>query len=671
MPGRPFAWLALFLAGNLATLLLIHAGRLVGYQHYPPLPRLLHDSSPLLLGVFGVQALAVLWGVARARRNVAELLRRYRGSALLLVAAGFVLTSATLSRDPASYFGELAFASFVQLIQLGNILLLAGSLNDGWLAAAGRFFDRCLGRPGVAVVEPEGPDRWAWPLAGAVTLFAASLAFFVYQRHPHVPDEVVYLFHARYFAAGKLAMPLPPVPDAFSVDLMTYQATRWFSPVPPGWPAILALGARLGLPWLVDPILGGINILLAYGLLRELYPRRTARLATVLLAVSPWHLFMAMNFMTHTATLTCALAAALAVARLRRDPRLRWALLGGFFLGVIGLIRPLDGLTVALLLGVWSLGARGKRFRFAPSAALTVATAFTAALVFPYNRALTGSARVFPLMQYTDAAYGAGTNALGFGPNRGLGWPGVDPFPGHGPIDVAVNANFNLFQTNVELLGWATGSLLLLLLWLGSGRLRRSDWMMLSVIVLVAGIHSFYWFSGGPDFGARYWYLIILPCLALSARGLEYAEGIAEQAAPGGGHRVLSGAAVLVVAAVGLFVPWRAVDKYYHYRGMRPEARRLAAAPSFGNAIVLVRGRRFPDYASAVIYNPIDPQAPQPIFTWDRGAATRRRLVQAYPDRSFWVTNGPSLTGAAYEIVAGPLGAAELLARSDSLAPGP
>ncbi|HEV8613356.1 MAG TPA: glycosyltransferase family 39 protein, partial [Gemmatimonadales bacterium] len=492
MRGRPAAWLALLLAGYPATLLMIHAGRLVGYQHYPPLPRLLHDVPAVLLAAFTLQSVAVLWGMLGARRRLAELLRHFSRPALLLIALGFVLTSATLSREPATYAGELGLASFVQLIQLGNILLLAGTLSDRWLAAVGRLCDRFLGPPGIARVEPGGPDHWAWSLAGAIALLAAGLAFFVYQRHPHVPDEVVYLFHARYFAAGKLSMPLPPVPDAFSVDLMTYQAARWFSPVPPGWPALLALGAFFRLPWLINPLLGGINILLAYSLLRELYPRRTARIATVLLASSPWHLFMAMNFMTHTATLTCALAAALAVARLRRDPRLHWALLGGLFLGVIGLIRPLDGLTAALLLGLWSLGARGKRFRLAPSATLTFATVLTACLVFPYNRALTGSARIFPLMQYTDAAYGPGTNALGFGPNRGLGWPGVDPFPGHGPIDVAVNANLNLFQTNVELLGWATGSLLLLMFWLTSGRLRRPDWQLLGVIGLVAGIHSLY-----------------------------------------------------------------------------------------------------------------------------------------------------------------------------------
>src|SRR6185503_18625129 len=112
-----------------------------------------------------------------------------------------------------------------------------------------------------------------------------------------------------------------------------------------------------------------------------------------------------------------------------------------------------------------------------------------------------------------------------------------------------------LFQINTELLGWATGSLFLLLVWLSSGRTRRSDWEMVAAAGMVAGIHSFYYFSGGPDFGARYWYLAIIPCLALTARGIEYLEGSAEGATPGAGRRVLLGAGVLALAAVLVFVP--------------------------------------------------------------------------------------------------------------------
>ena len=663
------AWIALFFAGSGASLLLIHAGRSIGYQHYPPPARLLTDAPSIALALVALQALLVAWGVSRRRVELAGMLRGAGGRALGWVAIALLLTSATLSRDPLTYAGELVFAFVLQLVQLGNVILIALSVPASWLQAVGRLADRMLGPPADTRVAPAGPDRFAWGLAAWVTLAAGILALVAYQRHPHVPDEVVYLIHAKYFAAGKLAMALPPVPDAFSLDLMSYQPARWFSPVPPGWPAVLAIGAFFGVPWLVNPLLAGINVLLASVVLRALYPRRTARIALLLFAVSPWNLFMAMNFMTHTATLTFALGAAAAVARLRRDPRVRWALLGGASIGLVGLIRPLEGMAVALLLGVWSLGARGRRVRLVPSAALTLATIATGALVFPYNRALTGSARVFPIMAYTDAMYGPGSNALGFGANRGQGWPGLDPFPGHGLIDVVVNANQNLFQINVELLGWATGSLLLILLLLASRRLGRSDWLMLTVILVVAGIHSFYWFSGGPDFGARYWYLIILPALALAARGLEQLESAAASA--GAGRRVLVGASVLVAATLLTFVPWRAVDKYFHYRGMRPEIRRLALGPERNAALVLVRGRRHPDYASAVAYNPVDLRAPRPLYAWDRGQTSRRQLVEAFPDRRFWLVNGPSVTGRSYQIVAGPLTGAELLARADSLTPLP
>jgi 4-amino-4-deoxy-L-arabinose transferase-like glycosyltransferase len=424
-------------------------------------------------------------------------------------------------------------------------------------------------------------------------------------------------------------------------------------------------------PWLVNPVLAGVNILLAYRLLREIYLRRTARIAVVLFAVSPWNLFMAMNIMPHTATLTCALAAALAVARLRRDPRVRWAAVAGLFVGMVGLIRPLEGAAVGVLLGLWSLGAGGRRFRLAPAAALSAVTLATGALILPYNRYLTGSATTFPIMAYTDALYGPGRNDLGFGSNRGLGWSGLDPLPGHGPADVAINANFNLFQINTELLGWATGSLLVLLVWLVSGRLRRPDWMMLAVIGVVAGIHSFYNFSGGPDFGARYWYLVIIPCLALTARGIEHLEAEAERAAPRGAPRVLAGVGILVALAVLVFIPWRAIDKYYHYRGMRPDIRRIARDHPLNDGIVLVRGRRHPDYASAMVYNPVDFSAARPHYAWDRGPDVRRQLAESYPGRAFWVVNGPTVTGHGYELIAGPLTGAQLIVRPDSLVSPP
>ena len=37
-------------------------------------------------------------------------------------------------------------------------------------------------------------------------------------------------------------MPAPPIQQAFSIDMIPYEDDKWYSPFPPGWPAMLALG---------------------------------------------------------------------------------------------------------------------------------------------------------------------------------------------------------------------------------------------------------------------------------------------------------------------------------------------------------------------------------------------------------------------------------------------
>jgi hypothetical protein len=267
----------------------------------------------------------------------------------------------------------------------------------------------------------------------------------------------------------------------------------------------------------------------------------------------------------------------------------------------------------------------------------------------PYNMHFTGSYARLPLMQYMDETYGPGANALGFGPERGFGWTGLDPFPGHGPIDVVLNADINTVLLNTEMLGWSTGSIFLIILFLVSGRMRYVDWIMVVCILVICGINGLYWFSGGPDFGPRYWYLIIFPCALLTAGAIRYLEDVTPHAT-----RILTFAAALSVSSLFTFFPWRAADKYHGYRGMRPGVTEVAAQAEVGRSLVLIRGPNHPDYASAAIYNPLDLRGEAPVFAWERNADTRTRLLEAYPDRPVFVMEGPSVTGAGYRLVEGP-----------------
>lgn len=652
---RPALWFALALSGQAVSLQLIDAGPRLHYQHYHSLTRILAYQPWHLLFVMFQTALVAIglsgrWAVIR--RWLSQNLRWWQ---LAGVTAVFWATAATVSEEPRRYLLELAFAAFLQTVSLGNVILLAWSLPGDALGGVHKRLSQWLESPAGT---RGGLDPFAVAAAVWVTLAAACLNVGSYERHPHIPDEVVYLIHARYFAEGKLTLPAPPVPEAFEVDLMDLDGDRWFSPVPPGWPALLAIGVLLGVPWLVNPVLAGANTLAAWFLIRELYGLRTARLAALLLALSPWHVFMGMNFMTHTAALTCGLMVAVGMLLVQRKRVVVGGLLAGVGTGFAVLIRPLEGFTLGIVAAAWMLGGVvRRRVPVQVLASYAVAGMLMSGVALAYNRMLTGNPLKFPIMAYTDKRYGPNSNALGFGPDRGLGWP-IDPNPGHSPFDALVNSNLNLFSINIELFGWSTGSLLLVALFVFAAKFRPADWMMVAVCAAIFTVHFFYYFSGGPDFGARYWFLMLVPCIVFAVRALEW---LCDRLGSAAGARALLAVGALALMAVVNYFPWRAVDKYHHYEYMRPDVRELSRKHNFGRSLILVRGQGHPDYASAAVYNPLDWHAAAPIYAWDRSAEVRRRVLAAYFDRPVWVLEGPSLTAGGFRVRAGPLRAEHFL----------
>jgi hypothetical protein len=179
-------------------------------------------------------------------------------------------------------------------------------------------------------------------------------------------------------------------------------------------------------------------------------------------------------------------------------------------------------------------------------------------------------------------------------------------------------------------------------------------------------IYSLYWFSGGPDFGARYWYLMLIPLVALTVRGIHYLEqtlGPESGKSPRRGALVLVGILSLCIFALVNYFPWRAIDKYHHYRGMRPDIRYLAKKYNFGKSLVLIRGDLESDYMSAWTYNPLHPDADAPIYAWDRNREVGERVLEAYQNRPVWIVNGPSISESSFDVIDGPLSALELLAK--------
>ena len=657
------AWLTLFIVGQAVSLQLIVAGANVHYQHYVPLESALDGPERFLLLFLAFQlAVVVAAGRGLWPIGVNWLKATLGGSRLVLGAVFLVLIAAVPSNGLIAYGQELCVALVAQLGSTASLCLAVRSLSLDSLGKMRRWLDALLSRVAPAQRSKMVIDGFAAMSATWVVVVAALLCLFAYERHPHVPDELAYLFHARYFSEGLLTMPAPPVPAAFDLDLMQMTADRWYSPVPPGWPMMLSVGAFFDAAWLVNPILGGLSVLLTYLLLQGIANRRLARLTVVLLCFSPWYLFMAMNFMTHMATLTWALVGAVSVVMVQRTGRVSWSLAVGAAIGATSLIRPLDGALVGILFGPWMLGLGGRRLSRRLAAAAAVGACAVGSIALLYNLALTDAATTFPIMAYADARAGVGSNALGFGPDRGFGWA-IDAFPGHTPLEAVLNTALNLFALNVELFGWASGSLVLVTVFVLSRRTRSFDHVMLASLGAVMLGHCFYWFSGGPDFGARYWFLASVPLAALAARAVETfaLSAPGTDRAPDNALRLIVAVGLLCLSTLLTFVPWRAIDKYHNYRRMQPGIQQLAADADFGRSLVLIQGNRDEDYASAAAYNPIDLSAPVPIYVWSRDDHVTEEVLAVYRDRPVWIVNGPSLTGSRYVIERGPVSAAELL----------
>ena len=74
----------------------------------------------------------------------------------------------------------------------------------------------------------------------------AWISYDIFEHMPHVEDEFANLWQAHVMAKNQISLPSPPVPRAFLVPFVVdYQGIR-FGKYPPGWPAALSLGVRVG-----------------------------------------------------------------------------------------------------------------------------------------------------------------------------------------------------------------------------------------------------------------------------------------------------------------------------------------------------------------------------------------------------------------------------------------
>ncbi len=373
-------------------------------------------------------------------------------------------------------------------------------------------------------LRQHGSDLLAFCLCLSGIFIAHAVTVKVFEAVPHIEDEMAYVWQAQVMARGKLTLPSPPYEKAFLVPFVVDYEGQRFGKYPPGWPAMLSLGVRLGARSWVNPLLAGLSLWLIYRLGKRLFGNLIALLSVGLTLTSPFFWMNSGSLLSHPFGLFLTLAFVLgwldafqgddsARRRLHNLP----ILLGGLSLGLLALTRPLTAVGVALPFGFHALwlflrGGRQIRLRLI-GFALIAAT--MAALLFVWQAAVTGDPFLNPYTLWWEY------DKVGFGPGYGRAEGG------HSLHMAWVNLKYSLLFGRHDLFGWGQFSWVLIPLGVGMVICRRR-WVSLPALLVLPAllfVYLFYWI-GSALFGPRYYFEGLYCAVLLSALGFAALAGL-------------------------------------------------------------------------------------------------------------------------------------------------
>jgi len=316
---------------------------------------------------------------------------------------------------------------------------------------------------------------------GAYALIAGVL----FKGIPRIDDGMAALFQARLFARGVLSLPLPA--DAAFYEVFGVLGNRadlghWCGMYPPGWPLVLTPGVWLGVPWLVNPVLGGLLVVTISELGRNFYTDRTGRLAALLAIPSPLIAVLSGLHLSHLATvLACALCL-LSLRKLWETRRWIWGGAAGLLWGIGFLCRPLDA---AVLGAVFALGfllppRRLLHCKGGIMAGLAMAV-LAMGLLFGFQKATTGDAMT-------------PGHKIGMKTQGEFGFVTFDAGRSHTPAKGFQHILRRLRVLNDGLLGWPIPALLLVMLPFVLGRARSNGILLLLPMPALLLVYACFWY---------------------------------------------------------------------------------------------------------------------------------------------------------------------------------
>jgi hypothetical protein len=476
-----------------------------------------------------------------------------------------------------------------------------------WLGLAGLAL--------IAFVAAVSVGRWLYPL-GSV-------------NH----DEPMYTFEARLLLHGHLTWPASYAP--FRPWASGVRHGRLVLKYTPVWPAVLAIGDRLG-STRIGPAAGAAGAVVLTGLLgRELFGRwAVGLLAAAVLVLSPLFVLQAATYLPYLFQLVLDLAVALLVlGALRRWPVQGKAptrvvvrlCAGGAVWGIALFARPYDAVLLAVPIACAAVASawRYPRRLLTWGACSALGAAIPVAALLAYNGVLMGS----PLRSTFSIT--SANDTLGFG-TRGVFRTSAF---GYTPA----NARFSVEQSLSQLPGWTFGGVLLVVVALyGLWHHRRRGFDVWAIAGLAASFtlgYALFWspysivklWPGARTMGPFYHLPLLIPLVVFAAAGL---VTIFDR------NRVIGGVTVGALVVVTVIAAGPRLDRNRNVTRQYQAVERLVGDARLGRAVLFTDDRGTLGFESAAPFLENDATLRQPVvYALDAGPADFAVLA-AFPDRT-------------------------------------
>ncbi len=480
-------------------------------------------------------------------------------------------------------------------------------------------------------------DKFALSLSILTVIAAAWIARNIFEGVAHLEDEFAYIWQAQVIARGELTVPSPIEAKSFLVPFVIDHDGQRFGKYPLGWPVVLSFGERLGLRWLVNPLLAGVGVWLTYRLGKKVFGEAVGLLAAGLTATSPFFLMNSGALLSHPWGLVLSTGFAIAwldVTKIRPAlPRWLPTLTAGLTLGVLGLSRPFTAVGIAIPFGIHGLmllfrGSANIRQRVLRVGIIAL---LIGSLHLVWQWVVTGDPFLNPYTlwwEYDRVGFGPGVGVTTHGHNLSIAWNN---------LQISLRAGVR------DLFGWLQYSWLFLSLGLIAIRKSPRSWLLMSVFPVLILTYLAYWI-GSWVFGPRYYYESLFSLTILSAVGIAWGAGW--PITPGEKYRDQGGwhpwrrrgvVLVFVLLMVGnlfFYIPNRigSMRGLYGINRTQLTPFQTTKVQELTPALIIVHTDEWRAYAT--LLELAHPMLDSPyIFIWSRGPRSNAKIEAAFPDR--------------------------------------